>query len=469
MRIVDEISRIIEEKKDVFIKASDTIWGFAEKGFKEYKSSELLRDILRQEGFHVEEKVAGIETAFIGSFGHGRPVVAMLGEFDALSGLSQEGGIAEKMQAIEGGNGHGCGHNLLGVGALAAAIAIKRYMEENDLSGMVRYYGCPAEETGFGKTFMVREKLFNDVDFTIGWHPATMNAIIAAPLMAILKMHCRFSGKEAHAAFAPSLGRSALDALELMHVGVNFLREHMIDKARIHYAITNPGEQDPNIVQSEAENFLFIRAPKVEQAKELYERVVNIAKGAALMTETQVEIKFEGGCSDLIPNNTLSKVLYDQFMLIGAPPFDESDEELAKEFASTISEKEKLGDFRQNPVLKGKLLADTINPYFEMKEVIAASSDVGDVTWLVPSAQCFVACATLGTQGHSWQFTAQAKSSIAYKGMLTAGKLLAATSIEVMRNKKIIIQAKEELKGRQADIPYQSPMPHSYREMKNTI
>jgi len=464
MNSIDRISEIIESKKNVLIQASDKIWEFAEKGFEEFKSSDLLCDILKAEGFQVEAKVAGIETAFIGSFGSGKPVLALLGEFDALSGLSQEAGVAVQKQTGQGGNGHGCGHNLLGVGALTAAIAVKQYMEENHLPGTVRYYGCPAEEIGFGKTFMVRENLFEDVDFSLTWHPATINSIIFAPLMAIMKMYCRFTGKKSHASFTPHLGRSALDAMELMHVGINYLREHTMEKSRIHYAITNAGGQDPNVVQSNTESFLFIRAPKVEQVKELYERVASIAKGAAMMTDTEVEIVFDGGCSDLIPNSTLAKVLYEQLTRVGAPQFDKADERLAGQFAQTLTEREILNDLHQNPALKGKLLSDVINPYFEISDVIAASSDVGDISWVVPSAQCFVSCAALGTQGHSWQFTAQARSPISQKGMLTAGKILAATAIEVMQNQEILENAKKELKDRLADLQYQNPMPLSYRE-----
>ncbi|MEL7610453.1 MAG: M20 family metallopeptidase [Bacillota bacterium] len=463
MSYIDRISEIIEGKSDILINASDRIWEYAETGFEEFESSKLLCSILRQEGFTVSEKVAGIDTAFIGSFGSGKPVIAMLGEYDALSEMSQKAGIAEKSPVVGEGNGHGCGHNLLGVGALAGAIALRYYLEENNLPGTILYYGCPAEETGFGKAYLVKEGLFENVDLALAWHPATMNSIISVPLMAILKMYCRFTGKGAHAALIPHLGRSALDAVELMNVGVNYLREHIIEKARIHYAVINTGGRDPNVVQSKAENFLFLRAPKVTQAKEIYERVANIAKGAALMTDTQVEIIFDGGCSDLIPNSALSQVLYNHLKNIGPPPFDEKDKMIAKEFEATLSAQEKLSDIRQNKALEGKLLADTTNPYYEISEVLAASSDVGDVSWVVPSAQCFVACAAIGTQGHSWQFTAQMKTSIAHKGMLTAGKILAATSIEVMQNPALIETAKKELEERLGGMAYESPMPMDYQ------
>lgn len=463
MDYIDRISEIIDGKSDILINASNKIWEHAETGFEEFESSKLLCSILRQEGFTVSEKIAGIDTAFIGSFGSGKPVIALLGEYDALSGMSQKAGIAEKSPVIEGGNGHGCGHNLLGVGSLAGAIALRYYIEENNLPGTILYYGCPAEETGFGKTYLVKENSFENVDIALSWHPATTNSMISFPLMAILKMKCKFIGKSAHAALTPHLGRSALDAVELMSVGINYLREHIIDKARIHYAITNTGGLDPNVVQSEAENFLFIRASKVTQAKEIYERVVNIANGAALMTDTQVKISFDGGCSDLIPNNTLSRVLYNNLKIIGAPAFDEKDKLLAKKFEVTLSENDKLNDTYQNRELKGKLLADIINPYIETSDVLPASSDVGDVSWVVPSAQCFVACATIGTQGHSWQFTAQNKTSIAHKGMLTAGKILAATAIELIQNPTVIVNAKKELEERLGGRTYESPMTTNFQ------
>jgi len=460
MGYIERISEIVDAKKDNFIHASDKIWEYAETRFEEFNSKNQLCDMLKQEGFTLSEKAAGIETAFIGSFGSGKPVVAILGEYDALFGLSQEGGVAKKCPIFKDGAGHGCGHNLLGVGSLAGAVALKDYFKENHLQGTIRYYGCPAEESGYGKPYLVRAGLFEDVDFAITWHPYTTNSIsIYDSNIVVLQMYFRFTGISAHAAGAPHLGRSALDAVELMNVGINYLREHVIDQARIHYAVTNTGGKSPNVVQSEAENYLFIRAPKFAQAKDIYERVANIARGAALMTDTKLEILFDGGCSDLIPNKTLALIMDKNLRKLGAPPFDENDLRIAKEFRDTLTESEKNSGIGQNKALKDKVLADIVDPFFEYHGVFPASTDVGDVSWVVPTVQCTIACAALGTQMHSWQLVAQGKTSVAHKGMLSAGKVIAATVLEVIQNAEIIENAKKELAERLAGGTYECPIP----------
>ncbi len=467
MDYIERISEIIDAKKDTFIHASDKIWEYAETRFEEFNSQKQLCGILKQEGFTLSEKAAGIETAFIGSFGSGKPVVAILGEYDALFGLSQEGGVAQKRPIVKEGAGHGCGHHLLGAGALAGAVALKDYLKENNLPGTIRYYGCPAEESGYGKPYLVRAGVFEDVDFAITWHPYTANGVtIYTSNIVVLQMYFRFTGISAHAAGAPHLGRSALDAVELMNVGINYLREHVIDQARIHYAVTNAGGKSPNVVQSEAENYLFIRAPKLTQAKGIYERVANIARGAALMTDTKLEILFDGGCSDLIPNKTLALIMDKNLKKLGAPPFDENDLRIAKEFRDTLTEAEKNSGIGQNEALKDKVLADILDPFFEYQGVFPASTDVGDVSWVVPTVQCTIACAALGTQMHSWQFVAQGKTSLAHKGMLTAGKLIAATALEIMQNTGVIEKAKKELAERLAGEAYESPIPKDIQPSK---
>ncbi|WP_254306645.1 amidohydrolase [Clostridium sp. 001] len=279
MEYFQRVSEIVELKKDLLVKVSDEIWKCAETKFEEFRSAEILCKALEEEGFTVKRGAAGIKTAFIGSYGKGEPIIAVLGEYDALHGLSQEGGIAEQKPIIPGGSGHGCGHNLLGTGAFAGAIAIRYYMEENNLPGTIRYYGCPAEEGGAGKVFMSREGVFNDVDCALTWHPDTGNGVGLNSTLAVYDACFKFKGKSAHAAMAPHLGRSALDAVEVMNVGVNYLREHVIQEARIHYAITDAGGQSPNVVQAQAEDNFSIRAPKVSQVKDIYERICNIAKG----------------------------------------------------------------------------------------------------------------------------------------------------------------------------------------------
>lgn len=289
MSLTDKIAHYIDQKSGLYKNVSDRIWDYAETRFDEVRSANLLCKTLENEGFQVERGVANLETGFIATFGNGKPAIAILGEYDALAGLSQQAGSANYEPIIQNGNGHGCGHNLLGVGALAGAIATKQYFEDHNLAGTVKYFGCPAEESGYGKSFLARDGYFKDVDVAFSWHPGTVNAIMHARANAVINATFKFKGRSSHAAASPHLGRSALDAVELMNVGVNYLREHIVDEARIHYAVTNTGGLAPNVVQAEAEVTYLIRAPKPNQVKDLYQRVLNCAKGAALMTETTVE------------------------------------------------------------------------------------------------------------------------------------------------------------------------------------
>jgi len=463
---VERISQLIEEKRDQLIQISNCIWDYAETGFEEWKSANLLCETLEKEGFKVEKGIGGIETAFVGSYGIGGPVVAILGEFDALTGMSQKGGGVKPEEAVKNGNGHGCGHNLLGTGALAAAIALRYYMEENYLPGTVRYYGCPGEEIGGGKTFMVKEGVFNDVDFALTWHPETHNKIWSSRTLACYEVNFRFTGKSSHAAASPHLGRSALDAVELTNIGVNYLREHIIPEARVHYAITNTGGFSPNVVQSEAEVLYFVRAPKVSQTHEVYERVCDIARGAAMMSGTALEIGFDSAIFDLIPNTVLETIMHKKYTALGVPMHDENEINFAKEIRSTLTEAEKSFDSENMKELKGKELSDIIEPYVELKEVLPGSTDVADVSWVVPTAQCFVACAALGTPLHSWQMVSQGATSLGHKGMLHAGKVIAATAAEVMQNPEIIKQAKEELLKRLDGKTYVSPLPEDYKQYR---
>ncbi|WP_421617709.1 M20 family metallopeptidase [Brevibacillus sp. TJ4] len=452
------LSAIIEEKKDLLVSVSDSIWDFAETRFEEFKSAELLCKTLEDEGFVVERGAGGIKTAFVGSFGSGKPVIGILGEFDALSGLSQQKGVAEQLPVVAGGNGHGCGHNLLGTGSLAAAIAVKQYMEKHQLPGTVRYYGCPGEEGGSGKTFMAREGLFDDLDFALCWHPMDYNAIMAVSTLANYQVYFKFKGKSSHAAASPHLGRSALDAVELMNIGVNYLREHIIQEARIHYAITNSGGLSPNVVQANAEVLYLVRAPEVSQVQEIYERVCDIAKGAALMTGTEVEIVFDKACSNLVPNTVLENVMYRNYVELGIPSHDEQELELARRVRATLSAQEIDSVRRMNPELMGKDLADRLNPYTGTLPLYG-STDVGDVSWITPTAQCTTACFVLGSPAHSWQWVTLGATSIAHKGMLHAGKVMAATAVDMLLNPELIEQAKAELRQRVGEKGYVCPIP----------
>ena len=356
--------------------------------------------------------VAGIPTAVIGEAGEGGPVIAILGEYDALPGLSQEAGVAEKRPIPGDGFGHGCGHNLLGSASLLAAAAVKDYLEQNGLKGRVRYYGCPAEEGGAAKGFMVRAGAFKDVDVAISWHPAAFSGVNEAVSLANTRIDFTFHGRASHAAAAPHLGRSALDAVELMSVGVNYMREHMPSDARIHSAILDAGGIAPNVVQARAKVRYLIRATDLPGLQKLIERVKKIAEGAALMTETRVEQRVISGVSNLLGNTPMEKAMHDNLMRLGPPSFDDADREFAAKIQGTLSDEDIESAFRRAgmPVKKNAPLCDAIIPLEARGAKMVGSTDVGDVSWVVPTVQARGATYAIGTPGHSWQLTAQGKS-----------------------------------------------------------
>lgn len=461
------ISDLIEKRADEFISISDEIWGYAEPRFREYKSSKLQQDYMKNQGFSIKADLAGEETAFIAEFGSGKPVIAFLGEFDSLSGLSQEADVTQHCPVEKNGEGHGCGHNLLGTAALAATVALKEYMEENNLPGTIRYYGCPAEENAGGKAYLVRDGYFNDCDIALTWHPGTVNRTVGNGSLANFRVFYTFHGTSSHAAGAPHLGRSALDAVELMDVGVNYMREHMIDEARVHYAITNPGGTAPNVVQAEAQVLYAIRAPQVTQVKELFERVNDIAKGAALMTQTKVDIRQVAAYSNYIGNDSIAKQLdanMDHFLPIG---YTDEEIEYAKKFQEVITDLDKANLKSAAEKLVGKIeskkilempLFDFLAPY-KSEAGSGGSTDVGDVSWVVPTGQVNTVCWAAGTAGHSWQVVAQGKSSIAHKGMFLAAKVMAATAYEYLTNPQLVEEAKKTWLEMLDGETYPNPLP----------
>ncbi|MFX0065755.1 MAG: M20 family metallopeptidase [Candidatus Hermodarchaeota archaeon] len=460
-----KIEEWIETNREKFIKISDKIWSYAEIGLLEEKSSKFLADTLEEAKFKVEREVADMPTAFIASYGTGKPVIAILGEFDALPGLSQ---VAEpvKKPMKEGAPGHGCGHNLFGAACLAACMAVKKVIETGEVKGTIRFYGCPAEENADAKGWMVRAGLFDDVDISLTWHPADLNSIIAFNFQAIYSVLFKFHGRSAHAAGDPFNGRSALDAVELMNVGCNYLREHITPDARIHYVITNGGEA-PNVVPAEAEVWYFIRAPLLDQMKEIYPRVVKVAKGAALMTETEVEIDFLGGSANLLPNITLEELLFEKMKKVGPPPFSEEDQEFAREIRKTFSQDyfdnflawlpKDMREFVEQ--LRDVNLCNVTVPILGRGHTIGGSTDVGDVSWVTPTAQFTSACFTIGTPGHSWQSVAHAGMSIGHKGMLNAAKILALAAIELMQKPELREKARKEFEEKIKKTPYECSIP----------
>ncbi|WP_321818403.1 MULTISPECIES: M20 family metallopeptidase [unclassified Paraburkholderia] len=456
--------RFIDTQAHHYIQLSDRIWEYAELGFSEFNSAAAHIEYLEQAGFSVSRGVADIPTAFIAEAGCGGPVIGILGEFDALSGLSQESQLLECRTSSEilNGNGHGCGHHLLGTSAHFAAVAIKDFLEREGLPGTVRFYGCPAEEGGYGKTFMVRDGLFDDLDAALTWHPGVMNAIMNVNALAVKQVYFRFTGISAHAGASPHLGRSALDALELMNVGVNFLREHMLPDARIHYAITNAGGTAPNVVQANSEVLYMIRAPQNRLVNELYERVEAIAKGAAMMTGCSVDMRFDSACSNILLNTPLNELMHRNLERLGAPAYDNTDLSFADAMQRTTRPEEiemagrMLTDAWRNP----KPIFDRIDRFEPAAAMtIHGSTDVGDVSWVTPTAQFMTSCFAFGTSMHSWQWVSQGKSSIAHKGMVLAAKTIASTAIDLFRDPSLIEAAQKELELRRRGEQYVSPIP----------
>lgn len=461
------IEQYLQENKSYFEKVSSFLYHHPEMRFEEYQSAEFLASECEKQGFTVERNFGNIETAFVATYGSGKPVIGFLGEYDALSGLGQKPNVFTRDPDGKE-NGHGCGHNLLGTGAFAAACAVKHYLEKHQLEGTVKFFGCPGEEGGSGKTFMVREGVFDGVDIALTWHPATVNAVMSLSSLANYQVYFRFKGTPSHAAHSPHLGRSALDAVELMNVGVNYLREHVIDEARIHYAVTDTGGISPNVVQAEAEVLYLIRAPKITDVESIYQRIVKIAKGAALMTETEVSIRFDKACSNYVPNRHLEKILYEKLVETGGEEFTEEERQFAEKMWQTFSEEEKknaitamkgLGYFGDGKEFTGKYLADTISPYQPSDEILMGSTDVGDVSWVVPTAQLSAATAVIGTSLHTWQMTAQGLTSIANKGMMRAAQAMDLTGLHIMQSPEDLQKIKEEFKEFQKDNPYRCPIP----------
>ena len=465
---IEKIVQSVNSRAEALTHASDNIWEYAETAFVEHKSMEELCGLLESEGFKVEKGIGGVETAFSGTYGSGKPVIGLLGEYDSLFGLSQVAGVTHKEWYKEGMPGHGCGHNLLGVGSLAAAFAVKDYLKETGASGTVVYFGCPGEEGGSGKAFMAREGVFDCLDAAITWHPGSINAASATSSLANIQVKFKFFGVSAHAAGDPYNGRSALDAVELLNVGVQFLREHIIPEASVHYAITNTGGLSPNVVQPVAEVLYLCRAPKNKQAQEIYEWMIDIAKGAALMTHTRMEYEFIKACSNVVNNVTLEEALYENLKKVPLPEYTAEETALAAEYQKTapapIDLAEKYVDGGPDVVAflkehQGGPLNSFVLPYFPSGKAMGGSTDVGDVSWVCPTAQINAATRAADTPGHSWQIVAQGKSTVAHKGMLYAGEVMAATVIDLMRDPELLEKAKAEHKDRVGPDGYVCPIP----------
>lgn len=458
-----DIWDIVDGKSAAYFELSDTVWDHPETNFEEYASSDAHAAMLEAEGFRVSRGVAGLTTAVMGEAGDEGPVIAILGEYDALPGLSQLAGVTEESPKEAGGHGHGCGHNLLGTGSLLAAAAVKDYLAANGLKGRVRYYGCPAEEGGSGKGFMVREGLFDDVDIAFCWHPAPFAGVNDPVSLACNEIIFHFTGRAAHAASAPHLGRSALDAVELMNVGANYMREHMPSSARIHYAVMDTGGFAPNVVQAKAVVRYLIRARTLPEMQSLLERVKKIAEGAALMTETTVRSEIVSGDANLIGNVPLEQLMQRELERLGPPVFDEQDQETARRFQATLSTEDVADAFRRfgvEPKADLALCEAIYQPYCGDNSLVG-STDVGTVSWVVPTVQMRGATCAIGTPLHSWQMVAQGKLPAAHKGMAHAAKVMGSTAVELFRNPERIAEAKQEHARKLDGVTFVNPIPDS--------
>lgn len=458
----DKIWNWIEEHKDEFTEVADKVWHYAELGLVETQSSKLIAEKLREHGFDVEHGVSGMPTAIVAEWGRGKPIIGFQGEYDALPGISNKV-KPEQDPLVPGAPGHGCGHNVHGATALAVAIGLRYLLEEADLPGTVRFYGTPAEENYGGKVFMARDGYYDDLDACLSHHPSSMNTASLRSSNAVNGVKFIYRGKTAHAAGNPEMGRSSLDAIELMNIGVNYLREHIIEDARIHYTIEEGGGQ-PNVVPDYARSWYYIRAPERTQLDPIYERIKKIAKGAALMTETELEIQFIDALYNIVPNKTIAELVVKNMREIGGPEWSEEELEFAEEIGSNFDKEHKMDTLRKLKIPNPEkyrdvdLMTDIIDPIGE-GETSAGSSDVGDISWVTPTVEFGTACNVLGAPGHSWAFVACSGSSIGHKSLVFAAKTMAGAAVELFTDEELREKAKEEhgerLKGR----TYETPLP----------
>lgn len=439
-----KILKHIDQKSEHYWTIAKTIWEHAELGYLEHKSSSLLQSELSDAGFKLEAGVAGLPTAFVASYGSGQPVIGLLAEFDALPGISQAA-VPHPQKRPGSTSAHACGHHLFGTASSAAAIAIKEWLASSGQSGTVRLYGTPAEEGGAGKVYMVRAGLFDDVDAMLHWHPSDQNGADAASSLANKSAKFRFYGQAAHASSAPYKGRSALDAVEAMNFMVNQMREHIQMESRVHYVITRGGEA-PNVVPAFAEVFYYCRHPEMEVAKENFEWIVKIAEAAAMGTDTRMEYEVIHGIYNVLPNEALSTVMHKNLQMVGGVKYDQAEMDFAKKLATTLPGK------KNKPIAT----AADIKPFEVIEKGRGGSTDVGDVSWMVPTAGLRTATWVPGTSAHTWQAVAAGGMSIGKKGAMVAAKTLALTGIDILKNPSLCETAQTELiRRRGANFKYE--------------
>ena len=460
MRSKQDIADWLDEHQPRFTAISDEIWDNPELQFVEFKASKLQADFLAAEGFRIEWDIGGLSAAFCAEWGSGKPVIAFAGEYDALPGLSQRDQSGRE-PIVAGDPGHGCGHNLLGTGCLAAAVAFKEWLDATGREGAVRYYGCPAEEGGSGKVFMGRAGAFDELDATFNWHPWYTNTAMKGSMLCVNRYYFRFHGKTAHAAADPHSGRSALDALELMNIGVNYLREHVTDDVRLHYSILSGGLA-PNVVPDYAESYYYVRANEAATLEDVSQRVIRIAHGAAMMTDTEVEVVYKSGSTSVLSNEVLADLQYEVMRGLGGIQF--TDEELA--YAAAINKE--FGDANVRALVdrygvdaqtaESPLIGDVL-PSRDKGYVSPGSTDMGDMSWHAPCSMLMSATWASRAAAHSWGVVATGRMSIGHKGMMFAAKTMALAAAELVVSPETLAAAQAEFRAAVERNPYVCPIP----------
>jgi aminobenzoyl-glutamate utilization protein B len=452
----------IDDNSKNLAKMSDKIWGYAELGLWETKSSKLISDELEKHGFKLKHGVSGMPTAFVAEWGKGGPCIGVQGEFDALPLISQKV-KTEKDPLKPGHAGHGCGHNVHGVSGMAGAIALRYELESEKIKARVKFFGTPAEENYAGKVFMVKDGLYDDVDACLSHHPSSANTARLSSSTAVNGVKFHYYGKTSHAAGNPEQGRSALDAIELMNIGVNYLREHIIQDARVHYVIEVGGGQ-PNVVPDYARSWYYIRAPERDQLEPIYKRILKIAEGAALMTETTLKVEFIDGLYNMIPNKVVADTVVKNMREVGTPKYTKKELKFAAEIAKSFPKEQKIDMLRKiklpnyEKYMDVNLPTDVLDPMGE-GEVMAGSSDVGDVSWKCPTVEFGTTLNVLGAPGHSWQFVAMSGSTVAHKSLVFAAKIIAGTALDLITQSKLLTKAKKEHADRLKGRTYKTPIP----------
>lgn len=440
-----EIGEIIDQNNEMLISVSDKIWGFAEIALVEYESAQILEDILESNGFVVKKGVADLPTAFVATYGSGTPVIGILAEYDALPGLSQDS-KPFKQALVEGEAGHGCGHNLFGAGSLGAAIGLKEVMEKHGLMGTLKLYGCPAEEDVGGKLYMARDGLFDDLDVCLAWHPYYETFVDVDGSQAVDDLRIEFFGKTAHAAFDPWMGKSALDAVEMMTFGINLLREHVKPTVRMHYVVTDGGKV-PNVVPEYAQVWLWVRDSDRAGVKEVVHKVEKIVEGSAIATGTTSKVHYQGSYHEMLVNIRGSEIMQKNLEMIGSPTYTDEEIDYARRIQKEAGVKEE-GMHSEIEELKEPL-----------EDPVGGSTDVAEVSWIAPTMNLSTACAPYGIPWHSWAVVASCKHSIGYKGMILAAKVLAITGLDFLLDPQALTEAKKEFTEKTKDYTYKSGIP----------